>query len=702
MPTGSQSNQINLSQLDKVSVHFSTDHKQTIQKQETNESLVGSPVLSRLTDQLPFGVFELDSYGFFLYCNSQFQSLCNRSTATPSALHLNDLVAATDAATDPWEQARAGTTVCQEVRLRQNSSRWLRLTLQPTSATDGTIRYLGSATDLTREKRQQSQNRALKKLRQEIGRLETPEELSQILAGMHHYLEDLDANIASYGINIVGEAELRFHGKNTGGSWHERSSRKGDDIVRRIWQSGLTAYRRDLLSQDEYGELDDITTLFGGSVRSIIDIPFSHGTLALNSHDPDSFSADDIAFLEDLATAISEGFHRRDDLQNVATKELQLRQARKLEAVGLLAGGIAHDFNNLITIISGYGQLLLYELDSDDPRRISAEEISEASQRAEMLVQQLLLFSRRKQASTGPVDLNQVVDGLERLIQPLIGDAIILTTRLDADAMPIIADQGQLDQVLMNLSINARDAMPTGGRLTISTSNAPQDQEFFRDNGLDPKAYAQLCVSDTGIGMDDQTRQQIFDPFFTTKSQDEGTGLGLAIVHSIIKESKGEIKVSSQPGQGTSFYIYLPLCTKALSQVHPTSTVPLLDGGPETILLVEDDDMVRRLTRRFLSESGYNVLEAIDGTNALSVFEDHPEPISLLLTDVIMPGMNGQDLGKRLRTQSPELKVIYMSGYTDHTIERHGLHFSDLAFLQKPFTYNVLANKVRQILDDEA
>jgi PAS domain S-box-containing protein len=390
------------------------------------------------------------------------------------------------------------------------------------------------------------------------------------------------------------------------------------------------------------------------------------------------------------------------DLTERRRLEDQYRQAQKMEAVGRLAGGVAHDFNNLLTVINGYTDLLLGQLTPDHPLRTSLREIRKAGERATALTAQLLAFSRKQVLAPVVLDLNALITETERMLRRLIREDIALTTDLSPDAGPVKTDPGQLQQVLLNLVVNARDAMPRGGSVTITTRNvqltrppAPGDAD------VRPGPHAQLTVKDTGCGMDEETRGHLFEPFFTTKAPGKGTGLGLATVYGIVKQSGGHIEVESEPGRGTTFRIYLPCVEEAVARARPPSLPELfkMPTGAETVLLAEDEDRVRALARLALQSSGYTVLEARDGQEALEVCQRHPGPIHLLVTDVVMPRMSGGELADRLAPLRPGLKVLFLSGYADEALLRHGVAQGERAFLQKPFTPAVLARKVREILD---
>ena len=384
--------------------------------------------------------------------------------------------------------------------------------------------------------------------------------------------------------------------------------------------------------------------------------------------------------------------------------EEQLRQSQKMEAVGQLAGGIAHDFNNLLTAILGSTQLLLHNMPPSDPRREDAEEIKLAGLRAAELTRQLLAFSRRQVLAPKVLDLNAVVANMDRMLRRLLGEDIELVTSLDPTAGAVNADPGQLEQVLLNLAVNARDAMPppAGGRLSIETARFTLPEEHVeRRHRLPPGDYACLAVGDTGVGMDEATQAHLFEPFFTTKEVGKGTGLGLATVYGIVKQSGGYIWVYSEPGHGTTVKVYLPR-VPGVAEAPAPSPAPApreVRGGHETVLLVEDAAPVRALARRSLEAHGYRVLDASDGPGALELSARHGAPIDLLVTDVVMPGMSGRELAERLAPVRPGMKVLYTSGYTDDAMVRQGVLNAGVAFLQKPFVPDSLARKVREVLD---
>ena len=385
----------------------------------------------------------------------------------------------------------------------------------------------------------------------------------------------------------------------------------------------------------------------------------------------------------------------RADLQE------QLRQSQKMEAVGRLAGGIAHDFNNLLTVIKGYTNLSLLDLKESNPLWGNLKEIDKASERAADLTRQLLAFSRRQILEMKALDLNSLLLNLEKMLHRILGEDVKLVTALAQDLGRVRVDPGQVEQVVMNLAVNARDAMPSGGKLTIETANVELDEAYAGNHvAVKPGRYVRLSVSDTGVGMSREVEEKVFEPFFTTKEKGKGTGLGLSTVYGIVKQSGGNIWVYSEPGQGTTFKIYLPIVDEELDALEPKHDAHSLPTGSETVLLVEDEASVRGLGARLLNQQGYTVWEAENGEEALRIAQAHAgERIHLLTTDVVMPRMGGRELAERLKILRPDLKVLFTSGYTDNAIVHHGILEPGVNFLQKPFSLVNMAQKVREVLD---
>jgi two-component system, cell cycle sensor histidine kinase and response regulator CckA len=399
------------------------------------------------------------------------------------------------------------------------------------------------------------------------------------------------------------------------------------------------------------------------------------------------------ASLESANVALGHEVEKSRGLQD------QLLQTQKMEAIGRLAGGVAHDFNNLLTVIAGYNRMIL-----DDPSHIPdvlewAGEVKQAADRASSLTSQLLAFSRRQVIRPRIIDLNDVVRNMEKLLRRVIGEDIDLATHLDPVLASVEADPGHLEQVIMNLVVNARDAMPAGGKVTVETTNVMLDEDYAGNHSaVAPGPYVQLAISDTGEGMTEETRRRIFEPFFTTKEMGKGTGLGLSIVYGIVKQNGGDIWVYSQRGRGTTFKIYLPAVFSGKSEETKRPVVSASERGRETVLLVEDEANVRKLVRAMLKKQGYTILESKDVHDAIRLARDRREPIDLLLTDVVMPDLSGPELAEQLVSIHPEIKVLYMSGYADNAIVRHGVLPPDAAFVQKPFPPEALHSKVREVL----
>jgi two-component system cell cycle sensor histidine kinase/response regulator CckA len=390
-----------------------------------------------------------------------------------------------------------------------------------------------------------------------------------------------------------------------------------------------------------------------------------------------------IAFISDIS-------HRKQ-------LEEQVLQSQKMEAIGKLAGGIAHDFNNLLTVISGYDRLLLNALSPFEPLRGYAEEIAKAAERAASLTKQLLAFSRRQIITPRIWELNSVIRDARNLMERLVAENIELVSKLRPGVGNVRVDKGQIEQVLINLVLNARDAMPNGGRITIETDDVDLGSEYARTHlGVKPGRYVMFAVSDTGAGMDAETRKHIFEPFFTTKPAEKGTGLGLATVYGIVKQNGGDIWVYTELGRGTTFKVYLPRVEEAADAADPPAAPP--EPGHETILVAEDESGLRRLIVQILQSQGYEVIEAENVNEAVRLNQAHAGRVHLLLTDVVMPEMSGRQLADAIRAVNPNIKIIYMSGYTENTVVHHGVLESEIDFLPKPFTFEALLEKVRAVL----
>ena len=431
------------------------------------------------------------------------------------------------------------------------------------------------------------------------------------------------------------------------------------------------------------------------------------GVLSFLTRREEGFSTEDMAiasaFASHAAIALENSrllHESRRAYDELAQAQGQLEQAQKMDAIGRLAGGVAHDFNNLLTVILGRTDIILRQLKTEDPIRRGIELIQRTAGRAADLTKQLLAFSRKQVLEAVVLDLGTVTTDMREMLARLIGEDIALVTNNASGLGHVKADRGQIEQVVMNLAINARDAMPKGGHLVVETRNVELDAEYVRRNmGARPGPHVMLAVSDSGLGIPREHHRHIFEPFFTTKDQGKGTGLGLATVYGIVKQSGGYIEVDSEPGRGTTFRIYLPRVDAAAPAADRAGRPAAPAGGTETILLVEDEEGVRELARDILRAGGYTVIEARNGPEALLLCEHHQGRIDLLLTDVVMPEMSGRELAERMGPLRPSLSVLYMSGYTDDAVIRHGVLGADTAFLQKPFTPTALTRRVRETLD---
>jgi two-component system cell cycle sensor histidine kinase/response regulator CckA len=389
------------------------------------------------------------------------------------------------------------------------------------------------------------------------------------------------------------------------------------------------------------------------------------------------------------------------DVTALRRTEEQLRQSQKMEAVGRLAGGVAHDFNNVLSVILGYGEMLLADMKPGEPMRADVEEIRRAGKRAADLTRQLLMFSRQHVIEPRVLDLNEVLTSMDKMLQRILGADVDLVSRATQPLGRVRVDPSSMEQVIMNLAVNARDAMPTGGKLTMETNNVVLDEAYAREHlGATPGPHVMLAVTDTGHGMDKATLARIFEPFFTTKEKGKGTGLGLSTVLGIVQQSGGSVWAYSEPGQGTTFKVYLPVVDGIAETLRSAESATTM-GGSETILLVEDDDQVRAVARGILTRAGYHVIAARNAGEALLHSEKYGGTIQLLLSDVVMPQMSGPELAKRLASSRRGLRVLCMSGYTDDSVVRHGVLDARIAYLQKPLTPETLTRRVREVLDDE-
>ncbi len=479
--------------------------------------------------------------------------------------------------------------------------------------------------------------------------------------------------------------------------------RRGTGLPGRVWARGEPIWVQDVmrdpdLPRAEAAAMTGLHSAFAFPVRAGETV---YGVLEFFSYSISAPSQDLLDMVSDIGLKVGQFVERKRAESALRETEELLRQSQKMEAIGRLAGGVAHDFNNLLTVISGYTELLLAQLGPQDHMRAEVEEIGRAGARAAALTGQLLAFSRRQARAPQMVDLNAVVVNMEHMLRRLLGEDIIdLTTVREPDLGKIEADAAHLDQVLMNLAVNARDAMPTGGKLTIETANVTVQSDAARRPGsVDPGDYVVLTITDTGYGMNEETLAQLFEPFFTTKDKGKGTGLGLSTVYGIVRQNGGHIEVQSQLGQGSTFKIYFPRLEREEHHQGGETPVSATKNTGETILVVEDEPGVRGLVRDMLRHRGYTVLEARDGINAQLVSKGHFGRIDLLLTDVVMPQKSGPEAAKELLDERPEMRVLYMSGYADHPLFSQGPLDKGKLLLQKPFTPGALVHKVREVLD---
>jgi PAS domain S-box-containing protein len=669
--------------------------------------------LSMAVEQSPAAAMITDIEGGIEYINAKFTEVTGYSLAEVLGENprlLKSGKQSPDFYRELWQKIKGGEEWHGEFHNKKKNGElyWESASISPIRSAGGEItHFVAVKEDITERKQEEGRRLARQRMLDEVWKMQGPDDTERLLDGLKSGLETLGVPFYACEINLIDASAGGSPGTHSfsllpSGEWRKIESEAEEGLILQIWRSGEPLYRSDLRREDLHREKEEIEDVYG-SIRAVLDVPFSHGTLAVNSLEADAFPDRYIASLQVLAEVLSEGFRRLDDLQNLEEKENQLRQSQKMEAVGQLAGGVAHDFNNLITIITGYCQLLSKRFDPEDAAYQNIQEIYKSGERAATLVRQLLAFSRRQVLKPEVLDLNAVVADIDKMLRRLIGEDIDLITSGYEELGKVKADPGQLEQVIVNLAVNARDAMPEGGKLTIETANVELDREYADQHAeMPPGAYVLLAVSDNGMGMDGETRVRIFEPFFTTKEKGKGTGLGLSTVYGIVKQSNGFIWVYSEPGKGTTFKVYLPRIEGdgAVTQTEIAPEEKL--EGTETILVVEDDDTVRELVQRIFHEYGYSVIEACDGEEGLQICAQQAEEIDLLLTDVVMPGMNGPELAEYVTSMKDGIKVLYMSGYADRAISHNGLVKEDIQFLQKPFTPEELLHKTRESLDDRS
>ena len=618
----------------------------------------------------PYGVALIDKEGSFIYINPSFTHITGYT--------LEDVIAGKDwfhrdnpfleyreEIINTWKRDviqqgvdRIFSIVCKEGKIKE-------IEFKPTLLDDGTIIMILS--DITE-------------------RVRAEETLRESEEKYHQVVEH-----ANQGILIVQEGMIKFSNPKI---------------------SEISGYSQEELSSKPFAEFihpDDRQMVVENHLKRLrgIELPHIRTVKALDKNGSIKWLEINAALINwegrpATLNFLSDITERKRAEEEMRAFQEQFRHSQKMEAIGRLAGGIAHDFNNLLTIIKGYSQLSLLELKEDDPLRGNLEEIRRASEKATDLTRQLLNLSRSQRMEMKIVDLNTLLKNLDKMLRRVVGEDVELITCFADDLGRIKVDPGQIEQVIMNLVVNAKDAMPSGGKLAIETANVELDQIYASSHiGVKPGRYVMLLVSDTGMGMAPEIKKKVFEPFFTTKEKDKGTGLGLSTVYGIVKQSGGDIWVYSEPGYGTTFKIYFPRVDEPqdIDEVKEKEVEEGLPRGDETILVVEDNEEVRKVTARILKMQGYRVLEASNVGDAFSVCDQHDGPIHFMVTDVVMPKMHGPELAKRVSSLYPEIMVIYMSGYIENAISHHGILEKGMEYIKKPFTVNELAKKVRQVLD---
>jgi two-component system, cell cycle sensor histidine kinase and response regulator CckA len=625
-----------------------------------------SPILHKA----PYGVALIDKEGSFIYINPLFTSITKYTMEDVLAgrdwFHrVNPFPKYRQEIMDSWKKGviqqgvdRVFSVVCKDGEIKE-------IEFKPNLLDDGTIIVILS--DITEHKRSE-------------------EALRESEEKYHLVVEH-----ANQGILIVQEGMIRFSNPKiseiSGYSQEELSSKSFTEFIHPDDRQMAVENHLKRLRGEELPHIHTVKTLDkNGSIKWLeVNVALIHwegGPATLN-------------FLTDITER-----KRAEEEMNILQE--QFRHSQKMEAIGRLAGGIAHDFNNLLTIIKGYSQLSLHELKEENPLKGNLEEINRALEKATDLTRQLLSFSRSQMMEMRVIDLNNSLRNMDKMLHRVIGEDVELITCLADDLGRVKVDPGQIEQVIMNLVVNAKDAMPSGGKLAIETANVELDETYARSHiGVKPGRYVMLLVSDTGMGMGSEVKKKIFEPFFTTKEKDKGMGLGLSTVYGIVKQSGGDIWVYSEPGYGTTFKIYLPRVDEPwdIEEGKEKQVDEELLRGDETILVVEDNEEVRKVTARILKMQGYRVLEASNEDDAFSICSQHDGPIHLMETDVVMPKMYGPELAKRVSSLYPEMMVIYMSGYVENVISHHGILEKGMEYIQKPFTVNELARKVREVLN---
>ena len=605
---------------------------------------------------------------------------------------------------------RAGQSYSQEFRCwdREGNLRWLREEVEVQTESAGKWRVVGICTDITERKRAEERAAAFQSLGQRLNLAATPREVAEIIMPVADQLLGWDAcwlDLCDFDARQSQSVLLmdQVDGVRREVSATDNTLSETNLAWRAAHEGALRIIRTEEALQCAQAELD----AFGDVSRpsaSLLCAPIrtgsrAFGALSIQSYSRDAYTEADLETLQSLADYCTGALQRTMAEAERRELQTQLLQSQKMEAVGRLAGGVAHDFNNMLAVINGYAELLLMRWAPGSPDRSPTEEILKAGQRAAALTRQLLAFSRKQITAPQVLDLAEAVLQTQKMLRRLIGEDIELVTLPEPDAGRVLADPAQLDQILVNLAMNARDAMPSGGKLTIRVSRT----ELTRTNVGFPDAvpagcYSLLEISDTGCGMHPETLSHVFEPFFTTKPVGQGSGLGLATVHGTLKQNKGYIQVASELGSGTSFRLYLPVVPDEAGAERSTP-IPIPHHGTETLLLVEDEEMLRGLLKSFLEGKGYTVLQAAHGEEAIRVCEQHAAEIRLLVTDVVMPVKGGRELADWVRAHHPHIRLLYMSGYTEDAVLRHGVEADGAHFIQKPFATGALAQKVREVLD---
>ena len=660
-----------------------------------------------LVDNLPVAIIESSPTGQILFHNNTGLAISGYTHEELNALDAEALYV------NPEDRQRTVDALqnqghhAYEFQTRTKDGRiiWIRGATRAIVDDEGQIiSYLGYHEDITEQHRQHDQDQAIQRIRELVGQMEGEADIQPVLVAMRQALQARDIPFLACGINIVDDSTdpptVRFNAMLEDGVSFETGQDSDPNIVLQFWRSGQVQYRRDFEKEDPFGEREILAHSMGRPIRSVVDVPFAYGTLALNSEIPEAFGEEDLAFLQVIQVVLDESFRRLHDLRALTHKEQELQRSQKMEAIGHLAGGIAHDFNNMMTLVLGHASFLMEGLATHDERREDAMAIHEAADRCAKMVQQLLAFSSRQVSTPVLMDINAVITESSKLLHRLIGEHIDLELDLGFEVGVVYIDRSQLEQVVFNLVINARDAMSTTGTIRISTANVEIDDRVRGADHAPPAdlptgGYSRIQIADTGTGIPAEIMEQIFDPFFTTKDPGKGTGLGLSTVYGIIRQNGGQIQVESTTDKGTVFHIYLPHAAKDASQV-PDSEPLQAQAGRETVLIVEDERALRRIARRQLERNGYSVLEAANAETALETLAANNPNIHLLLTDVVLAGdLDGIALANQVQASYPDVAILFMSGYSSE-------HYNELEpgqILPKPFTEATLTIMVRTKID---